>query len=339
MAFVFVSYRHPDRPRVVRLVTALRAAGVDVWWDGDLPGGSTFRKEIEEKLRASGCVLVCWSTESVAPEATFVRDEAEWGRGRGVLLPVLLDRVVPPLGFGEYHALPLDAWHGDPGDPWFTDVLAAVRAKLAHERPPPPRAPARHRRKAASRTALALLVGMPFALATNLGGLQRATCMLPGLHTVCGELGLGGVADAEQEAAWTALQAAPSCEAYEAYLQRWPAGVYAAAAKASLDAAARAPDEAWLPRETPLMLPLYVARPLAAAPGEAEAREAADPTVGREAATACDAYSASGAYRVTAATPEPAGWACVSEADGWRCGFDGKVACGVDERVSVRHCR
>jgi hypothetical protein len=37
MADVFLSYKREDAARVRKLVAALREAGLDVWWDEDIP--------------------------------------------------------------------------------------------------------------------------------------------------------------------------------------------------------------------------------------------------------------------------------------------------------------
>lgn len=88
-------------------------------------------------LDAAGSVVVVWTHESVGPAGDFVRDEAAQAKRRGVLVPVLLDAVSPPLGFGEVQAINLSAWKGKTTDPFFGDLCAAVTAKL-EGRPVPP---------------------------------------------------------------------------------------------------------------------------------------------------------------------------------------------------------
>ena len=75
-------------------------------------------------------MIVVWTHESVGPAGDFVRDEAVQGKRRGVLVPVRLERVAPPLGFGEIQAIDLTHWKGNPRDPFFQDLCAAVTAKL-----------------------------------------------------------------------------------------------------------------------------------------------------------------------------------------------------------------
>lgn len=97
---VFISYKAEDRQRLVPLVAALEAEGFSVWWDARIGGGANWRQEIERHLDAASCVIVAWSKRSVGPEGHFVRDEASRALKLGTYLPVLLDAVDPPLGFG-----------------------------------------------------------------------------------------------------------------------------------------------------------------------------------------------------------------------------------------------
>ena len=127
MSDVFVSYKAEDRRRVKPLVDALEAEGFSVWWDEQIGGGATWRHAIEAELNCAKCVLVAWSKRSVGEEGTFVQDEATRAQQRHVYVPVLIDKVHLPLGFGETQALPLSGWKGDRGDPHFQAVLAAVK--------------------------------------------------------------------------------------------------------------------------------------------------------------------------------------------------------------------
>lgn len=127
MADVFVSYKAEDRKRVRPLVEALEADGLSVWWDAQIGGGDEWRRSIEQQLDAAKCVLVVWSKRSTAPEGRFVRDEASRAMERGVYLPLRIDNVRLPLGFGETQALALTGWKGR-DDAGYRAVLAAVQA-------------------------------------------------------------------------------------------------------------------------------------------------------------------------------------------------------------------
>jgi TIR domain-containing protein len=117
MSDVFISYKHEDRARVLPMVEGLRAAGLSVAWDLDIPGGAAWRQALMEQLDSTGCVIVVWSEGSVGPEREFVHEEA-----------VRIDAVEEPLGFGEVQSLDLVGWGGEVGDPRFQEVVAAARA-------------------------------------------------------------------------------------------------------------------------------------------------------------------------------------------------------------------
>ena len=131
VADLFVSYKSEDRARVKPLVDALVADGLSVWWDAQIEGGAGWRQRIEQELTTAACVLVAWTKRSAGPEGEFVHDEATRAKRRGVYLPVLLEKVELPLGFGEKQALPLTGWKGDRADPRYQAVLAAARAVVS----------------------------------------------------------------------------------------------------------------------------------------------------------------------------------------------------------------
>ena len=137
---LFLSYKAEDRTRLRPLVAALESDGFSIWWDAHIAGGANWRREIEDHLDAARCVIVAWSKRSIAPEGEFVRDEARRARRLGTYLPVRIDAVEPPLGFGEIQALPLNGWKGRKDDPRYVALIAAVRAQLSGAAHDPDRA-------------------------------------------------------------------------------------------------------------------------------------------------------------------------------------------------------
>ena len=131
---MFVSYKAEDRARLKPLVAALQSEGFDVWWDAHIGGGTDWREEIQQHLDAARCVIVAWSERSVGPEGHFVRDEATRAKRRGSYVPIRLDDVEPPLGFGEVQAIDFVGWKGKRSDPRFVALVAAVNAHLTARR-------------------------------------------------------------------------------------------------------------------------------------------------------------------------------------------------------------
>ena len=103
MASIFLSYSHEDRKRARGIAQSLQSAGHEVWWDKHIHAGSRFSKDINEALKKSDLVVVLWSKASV--ESIWVQDEAAHGRDKSRLVPVLIDKVDPPLGFRQYHTI------------------------------------------------------------------------------------------------------------------------------------------------------------------------------------------------------------------------------------------
>jgi serine/threonine-protein kinase len=169
MAEIFISYKADDRARVKPLVDALAAEGLSVWWDLQIEAGADWRRTLRENLDAAACVIVVWSVASTGPAGHFVQDEASVAKRRGVYLPVAIDEVSPPLGFGQEHCLKLVGWTGNRRDPRFADVLAAARAVIVGGPRPIPKARLRSLRKPGpSPAAVAALAALALAGAGGL---------------------------------------------------------------------------------------------------------------------------------------------------------------------------
>ena len=135
MGHIFVSYKKGNRPQAAQIVAGLEAEGLSVWWDQHLRAGDHWRETLTEQLMGASCVVVLWSKLSVGAEGRFVHDEARRAQRRGVYLPVRLDDVEPPLGFGELQSIKLIGWNGDPRAPAFRTLIEAARALITGESP------------------------------------------------------------------------------------------------------------------------------------------------------------------------------------------------------------
>ncbi len=124
---VFVSYARKNRPVAEQLAEGLGASGLQVWWDIELSAGSEFAAVIETKLQGAAVVVVLWSADSV--RSSFVRDECARALKHDKLLPVRIEDVELPLGFGQLHTLDLLDWDGDANDEAFERVVLEVRRR------------------------------------------------------------------------------------------------------------------------------------------------------------------------------------------------------------------
>jgi tetratricopeptide (TPR) repeat protein len=125
---VFISYAREDKPCAVLIAQALERKGLSVWWDRNVPPGKSYDRMIGEALDSAKCILVLWSQRSVASD--WVKDEAEEGNRRGVLVPALIEEVRVPLGFRRLQTANLVGWMGDDDLPEFQDVVSAVKSHL-----------------------------------------------------------------------------------------------------------------------------------------------------------------------------------------------------------------
>jgi hypothetical protein len=127
MSDIFISYAREDLERVKPIVEELEKNGWSVFWDRNLRPGSRWAIEITKALDESRCVLVVWSSASInAEKHHWVREEAETGRERGILVPLRLDDVVLPLGFRSIHAADLLNWNKNSDDPQFQQLIDAI---------------------------------------------------------------------------------------------------------------------------------------------------------------------------------------------------------------------
>jgi len=142
MSDIFLSYSSKDRDRAIKLAHALEKQGWSVFWDRTIPPGQTWRSYIGDKLNAAKCLIVAWSESST--ESSWVMEEADDGKARGILVPVFFDNVPVPLGFRNVQGANLSDWDGTDTMPEFrrlieaiTDLIGSPSSKqVAHEKIP-----------------------------------------------------------------------------------------------------------------------------------------------------------------------------------------------------------
>lgn len=133
MADIFISYANEDRDTAARLAAHLESAGWRVWWDRRIPAGRTWRTVLAEALVDTRCMIVLWSENSV--ESPWVAEEAEEARRLGkTLVPVLIRRVDPPIGFRTIQAADLTHWDGSADDAAVLQLIADLKALIGTAR-------------------------------------------------------------------------------------------------------------------------------------------------------------------------------------------------------------
>ncbi len=124
MADIFISYAREDLEKVRPIVRLIEAAGWSAFWDRTIPAGMTWRQHIGRALDDAKCVIVVWSKYSV--ESKFVQEEADDGNEREILIPVLVEKARPPLGFRSIQHEDLSDWKGDPEHPGAKSLLKSI---------------------------------------------------------------------------------------------------------------------------------------------------------------------------------------------------------------------
>lgn len=164
MSDIFLSYAREDREVAERLATEFARRGWSLWWDQRLEIGRSFDKPTEQALAQAGCVVVLWSRASV--ESDWVKAEATEGRERGVLVPVLIEDLKPPLEFRRLQTGRLIGWSGDTTHEGLEQLISGVATTL---RKPPPAPPVHTERSSRPRVPRWALVAVPTVIAVLVG--------------------------------------------------------------------------------------------------------------------------------------------------------------------------
>lgn len=175
---IFISYAREDREIARRLAGELEAKGWSVWWDREILAGQRFDEMIARALAGARCVVVLWSQASA--KSRWVRDEAADALERGVLVPVLIEDVEPPLGFRSIQLADLRGW--EPGteseehDVFMSSVAGLVEGPAAVAAAPERRArPTRSWLRYGAAAALALAIGLAGYWLVDFGDSDTAT--------------------------------------------------------------------------------------------------------------------------------------------------------------------
>src|SRR3954451_20379648 len=144
MSEVFVSYARSDEPMAARVADALRAEGLQVWRDDELPAHRAYADVIQERLNSAKAVVVLWSAE--AARSQWVRAEADAARAAGRLVQAAVDGTIPPLPFNQIQCADLGSWEGNVEAPGWRKLRDSLRSLLGRGEGPGERTPRSLRR-------------------------------------------------------------------------------------------------------------------------------------------------------------------------------------------------
>lgn len=129
---IFLSYSRKDIERARWFIDLFEREGFSVFWDlASIPPGITFHQFVRQALDSSSSVVVLWSEASV--QSNWVDIEAREGHKRGILLPVLLEKLKEdqlPFGLHMIQATPLEDWNGKSSHRNLKLLLSTIHAKL-----------------------------------------------------------------------------------------------------------------------------------------------------------------------------------------------------------------
>lgn len=131
MQDIFISYAKEDKQIADTIAQALVKEGFSVWWDIEIPTGSTFDQVIEKAIKDSKCVIVLWSEYSIKSE--WVHLEAEEGRNRNALIPIRIADVEIPFAFRRRQTADLTNWLKGTSDAAYNRLISDIHSVTSAE--------------------------------------------------------------------------------------------------------------------------------------------------------------------------------------------------------------
>jgi hypothetical protein len=336
---IFLSYRRQDAARAGEIAYALEAVGLRVWLDRE--GGDQASAKREAAVKEARCVIFLWTNASAGPAGGRARDEAARAHERGVLVPVRADKVSAPLVLPDVQVIDLAGWRASrKKDPFFADLVDAIRAKLDGREPLPGKGPAMRRRRLYAIGGVAAVAATVSTFFFNPFHVQDHFCAIPSGYVIsdtCGAAGLGNRPTRGERLAWerrprgdcTALAAFAADQRH--YYHRIAAEMLTTAPEARADVFEPAPRflvarvEA---RETPF-------------PTEAQARAYALARAERDAFhEICAPRNAF--EQLDGVEIQPRGFDCTRVGrrgrGGYKCQLDYHATCRIEARPLVKQC-
>jgi tetratricopeptide (TPR) repeat protein len=167
MSDIFISYAREDRDKAESLARVFEQQQWSVWWDRETLPGSKYAEVIAQELSGAKAVIVLWSRASVASD--WVKDEAQEGASRGILVPALVEKVSPPFGFRQVQTADLSDWGGSPAHAELQSLLRGISRLISRpvSAPAPPDDRSAPKRRL---TLLYLLAGLALCLLLAFAG-------------------------------------------------------------------------------------------------------------------------------------------------------------------------
>ena len=124
MSDIFLSYASKDLEWAKVLASTLVSEGWSVFYDRTIPPGKTWRQFIGKHIEECSCMVVVWSKHSI--NSRWVLEEADIALEKNILIPVFLDQVKPPFGFGSIQAADLINWQGNKHSPGYLALCTVI---------------------------------------------------------------------------------------------------------------------------------------------------------------------------------------------------------------------
>jgi tetratricopeptide (TPR) repeat protein len=129
MSDIFISYARENREQAELLAGIFEQQNWSVWWDKVIPPGRKYADVIGAELASAKAVVVLWSRASVVSD--WVKDEAQEGVNRNILIPALVDKVQPPYGFRQVQTADLCDWDGSSSNPELQSLVRGVAGLIS----------------------------------------------------------------------------------------------------------------------------------------------------------------------------------------------------------------
>lgn len=128
MSDIYVSYANEDREKIQPLIDTLEKTTWSIFSDRAFPPGKKWLDKSESEIQKARCVIVFWTKVSV--ESHRVLEEADVGKQKKILIPILLDPVELPFNFQDLQSINLMNWSGDASSLLFDKLYTAISSML-----------------------------------------------------------------------------------------------------------------------------------------------------------------------------------------------------------------